>query len=475
MTINQSINVQLNTTRVSNRPTLTGLLKYANNTDQTIILGDFAKNSDTKFSYFLTSPSETLTICEHQTDIMETFNQAVTKYTLINDDPIPVPFIGGWAGYLSYDIAGCIERLPKTVCQDLLLPYIQFSFYDALIAWDHQQQIGYLFTLTYDGQSRDADDRLNTIKKIYNDAVNTPDLPSTSTSIGYDNWQSAVTSETTHNDYLKQVNIAKTFIASGDIYEVNLSHRFHTDFNLPANKLYQSLADRNPAAYSALLLHNNFSIVSASPELFLSKRDTQIKSKPIKGTTPRGKTIQEDQTQLDQLYNSTKEQAELNMIIDVLRNDLGRICQWGSINVTSKREIETHPTLFHAVATVCGELKDNITFADILRATFPGGSITGAPKIRAMEIIDTLESTARNIYTGAIGWIGVNGDMDLNIAIRTILLTNQKAYFQSGGAIVDDSHAESEYNETIIKADALASTILNLKQKVTNKTYDKKQ
>lgn len=464
MSTKHSIAVSVNYTTVKIRPSLSRLLKHAKCKDKTIILGDFAESSETKYSYFLSQPNEVFSITEIDHDILERFNHTVTKYSLNCNDTLPVPFIGGWAGYISYDIAGGIERLPNTVTNDLHVPLIHFAFYDAIIAWDHQQQIGYLITLTYDGQLCKTKERLDTLKHIYDDTINAPaPIPASKQNID-SNWQTLITSETTHTDYIKQINQAKAFIASGDIYEVNLSHRFQTTFALPANTLFESLVERNPAAYSALLLNENISIVSASPELFLKKRGAHIESKPIKGTMPRGKTIPEDQAQSEKLYHSTKDQAELNMIIDLLRNDLGRICQLGSISVPNKREIETHPTLFHAVATIQGILKNDITFADILAATFPGGSITGAPKIRAMEIIDSLETTARNIYTGAIGWIGVNGDMDLNIAIRTILLANNKAYFQSGGAIVDDSRAESEYNETIIKADALASTIINLKQ-----------
>ncbi len=209
-------------------------------------------------------------------------------------------------------------------------------------------------------------------------------------------------------------------------------------------------------------------IVSASPEMFITIRDGVISTKPIKGTRPRinnpSQSQQINEKNFNELLTSEKEQAELNMIIDLERNDVARICQPGTRKVVQPRTIESYPTVFHAVATVAGQLRREITFCDVLKAMFPGGSITGAPKIRSMEIIDETEPTARGVYTGSIGFIGIDGAVSLNIAIRTIIIAGQKAYAQTGGGIVADSDPQAEWDETITKARALIAGINSIQR-----------
>ncbi|MHC4187172.1 MAG: anthranilate synthase component I family protein, partial [Planctomycetota bacterium] len=210
-----------------------------------------------------------------------------------------------------------------------------------------------------------------------------------------------------------------------------------------------------------------FAIVSASPEMFITIQDRFISTKPIKGTRPRVKNKQTvNKRNFDELVKSEKEQAELNMIVDLERNDLARICKAGTRKVIQPRTIESYPTVFHAVATVAGELKYETTFCGVLKAVFPGGSITGAPKISAMEIIGETEATARGVYTGSIGFIGIDGNVCLNIAIRTVIIKNQRAYIQTGGGIVADSEPEAEWQETLTKAKALLAGVESLQ------TYD---
>ena len=237
------------------------------------------------------------------------------------------------------------------------------------------------------------------------------------------------------------------------------------DYGQDAEQLYTYLTRYNPAAYSGLIQTRDYSIVSVSPELFLSRRAERVETRPIKGTIARGKTEEADRENFEQLVRSGKDIAELNMIIDLERNDFHRFCRTGSVEVIEARKIEQHPTLYHAVATIAGKLDKQVGPSEILRCTFPGGSVTGAPKIRACEIIDELEPTARNVYTGSLGWIGLNGDFDLNIAIRTIILSQGKAWFQTGGAIVDDSQCETEYEETLTKANALGQAILTCQRR----------
>ena len=375
---------------------------------------------------------------------------------------VPVPFVGGWVGYLGYDLGRYIERLPDEGEHDIGLPLMWFGFYDALLVWDNEKQKGYLSALEYAEQIEDVKTRLERLRDLAEagklqekeqreeQIIEPPELefllPKMQRNIAQD-------------EYLDKVARSVEYIKAGDIFEVNLSQRFSCVYGKQPGVLYEYLAKHNPAGYAGLIQNEDQAVVSASPELFLSKRGQRIVTRPIKGTVARGQNEQEDRRNRAWLERSEKDIAELNMIIDLERNDLGRVCEYGTVEVLAEREIEAHPTVFHAVATVAGQLRERVSVGDILRATYPGGSITGAPKIRAMEIIDELEPTTRSVYTGSIGWIGVNGDMDLNIAIRTVILERQWAYVQAGGAVVADSEPRAEYEETLAKAAALVKAL----------------
>ncbi|MDP6958932.1 MAG: aminodeoxychorismate synthase component I, partial [Planctomycetota bacterium] len=259
-------------------------------------------------------------------------------------------------------------------------------------------------------------------------------------------------------DYLKAVGIAKEYIEAGDIYQVNLSQRFETTGPDPW-EVYRKLKQESPAPFSAFLDMGGKSVLSSSPEQFLSVHHSEITTRPIKGTRPRIRNREEDKKMGRELYSSRKDDAELAMIVDLERNDLGRICQAGTVEVKEAKKLETHPTVHHLSATIRGTLRENVGSADILRATFPGGSITGAPKIRAMEIIDELEPTHRGVYTGAIGMFGPQREMNLSIAIRVLHHEKGRYSFQVGGAIVADSDPESEYQETLVKARGMARAL----------------
>jgi len=220
-------------------------------------------------------------------------------------------------------------------------------------------------------------------------------------------------------------------------------------------ELYKRLMDINPSPFACFLNFPGVKVVSSSPERFLLVNRRYIETRPIKGTIKRGLTREEDEKNKDYLLHDEKNRAELAMIVDLMRNDIGRVCKTGSINVKSFPELETYSSVHHLVSTITGELEEDKNIMDVLKATFPGGSITGAPKIRAMEIIDELEPVERGIYTGSIGYLGFNGCMDLNIAIRTITITGDKAHIQAGGGIVADSVEEDEYDESLIKAQKL--------------------
>ncbi len=386
------------------------------------------------------------------------------------------PFTGGAVGYFSYDLGRQIERLPDTARDDLQLPELHLAFYDHLIAVDHHQQRGYLIALPLPGRETKA---VESAKELLHLARSSPPSPDRVLRLRFAplrmrgqetrSGPRGVRSNFTHPAYCHAVERALDHIRAGHIYQANLSQRFTAPLNGTAESLYRRLRAANPAPFAAFLDLGGFQIVSASPErfLFVEPESRRVETRPIKGTRPRGNTPADDERLKAELLASEKDAAELVMIVDLERNDLGRVCEFGSVRVPDPstgsghglRRVEAYPTVWHTVATVEGRLRSNITRADLLRATFPGGSITGAPKIRAMQIIEELEGLRRHVYCGAIGYLGFDGTMDLNIAIRTIIVANGQAYFHAGGGIVADSQPDDEYDETLHKARALANAL----------------
>jgi len=263
----------------------------------------------------------------------------------------------------------------------------------------------------------------------------------------------------THDNYLKAVETAREYICAGDIFQVNLSQRFEADITILPYELYKRLRKINPAPFANYFSFDGVSIVGASPERFLKVRGDWVETRPIKGTRPRGKTPREDNELAQSLLASVKDRAENVMIVDLERNDIGRVCRYGSVKVTELAILETYPTVYHLTSTVVGQLREDKNRIDLLKATFPGGSITGAPKVRSMEIIDELEPTRRSVYTGSLGYLSFNGDMDLDIVIRTIIVKEGRAYFQVGGAITYDSDPGAEYIETLDKGRAMMQAL----------------
>jgi para-aminobenzoate synthetase component 1 len=261
--------------------------------------------------------------------------------------------------------------------------------------------------------------------------------------------EAPLTSGFTRERYEAAVARAIEYIAAGDVFQVNLSQRFTAGLPTQPAYIYQWLVRNLPARYGAYLNYEDYCVISNSPELFLKIDGRHIITRPIKGTRPLGEGM------ADELQRSTKDAAELNMIVDLERNDLGRVCEIGSVRVTHPRHIEQHPTVYHGVATIEGTLRDGVTLIDVLRATFPGGSVTGAPKIRAMQIIDELEPVRRNAYCGAIGYVAKGGDCEFNLAIRTMTAKDGLIHIPVGGGIVADSNPAAEYEETLVKARAM--------------------
>jgi para-aminobenzoate synthetase component I len=251
----------------------------------------------------------------------------------------------------------------------------------------------------------------------------------------------------------------REYIAAGDVFQVNLSQRFEAALRIPPYELYSRLRRLNPAPFASYLNFPAVTIVSASPERFLRVQGDLVETRPIKGTRPRGKDAVEDRRLARELTGSLKDRAENVMIVDLERNDLGRVCRYGTVKVAELAVLEAFPTVFHLTSTIQGRLRPDRDSIDLLKAAFPGGSITGAPKVRAMEIIDELEPTRRSVYTGCLGYLSFDRCMDLSIVIRTLLIKGGRAYFQVGGGITYDSDPEAEYRETPDKARALIQAL----------------
>jgi para-aminobenzoate synthetase component I len=370
------------------------------------------------------------------------------------EDKNELPFLGGAVGYFAYNMGHHIEKLPSTAVDDVEIPDSCFGFYDSIIAIDHQTKETYIVAAGINEKPETAIENLNRkLKSI--------------TALSLVNKEGEVCSEIQSNftkeAYLKAVQRIKDYIRSGDIYQANLTQRFKCYTEEAPFSIYSRLRQLNPAPFACFMNFGEGHILSSSPERFLKIQDNMIETRPIKGTRPRGKTADEDKANKEELLSSEKDKSELLMIVDLERNDLGKVSKTGTVKVPELFYPEEYATVHHLVATVTGEMQDGLEPIDVIQAAFPGGSITGAPKIRAMEIIDELEPTQRNIYTGSIGYLGFNGSIDFNIAIRTIVMKEGTAYFQAGGGIVWDSDPELEYEETLHKAKALFRTLRNEK------------
>ncbi|MNX68289.1 Aminodeoxychorismate synthase component 1 [compost metagenome] len=350
-------------------------------------------------------------------------------------------------GYLSYDLGWQLERLPRLALDDLGLPEMRWGFYDVVVAVPVAGP-ALLCVSPAPGEGMDviAAKRAHWERFL----AELPAEPPRESARAL----AAPRSTFSREAYREALARVLEHIAAGDIYQANLSQRFEIPVEGDAYAWFERLRAQNPAPFAAYLNAGEAAIVSVSPERFLEVRGDRVETAPIKGTRPRGRTPDEDARLADALRHSLKDRAEHLMIVDLERNDLGRVCRLGSVRVSERFVLEPHPTVWHMVSTVEGHMAPDRDVADLLAATFPGGSITGAPKIRAMEILEGLEPTRRGVYTGAIGYVGRNGDLDLNIAIRTAVAHPDRVYVQVGGGIVADSDPDAEYQETLDKAAA---------------------
>jgi para-aminobenzoate synthetase component 1 len=335
---------------------------------------------------------------------------------------------GAVIGYLSYNLFRFLENYKNLrAADDLLLPDCCLMAYDNVLVFDHQT-----------GR--------------WNTDVGAHQTLTRGCAIG------EAMSGMSKDSYVRGVQRALDYIAAGDIYQVNLSQRFSHPFEGSPFALFSALRTVSPSFYGAYLNCGDHVVISSSPELFLRQQGRSIETRPIKGTRPRGSSDAEDEALRKELIDSPKEAAELTMVVDLERNDLGRVCEYGTVEVVDHRYVEKLPTLFHTISTVRGRLREGIGPVDVLRATFPGGSISGCPKIRAIEIIDELEPVQRHVYTGAIGFIGPD-DMRLSVAIRTMTVAGGRLHYHVGSGIVADSNPEKEYEETLQKAQGMQAAI----------------
>ncbi len=364
------------------------------------------------------------------------------------------PVSSGLFGYLSYDLKNHIENLPQTAVNDLALPQMCLYAPAVLVVWDRIRGHAWRCMPRWEKSVPDfVQQQCQACSRLFSPEAN-PGGSGFQSSGGLQPMMSK-------RYYLDAIETIKGYIRSGDIYQANFAQRFATDFSGHPFALLRRLFEAAPAPFYAYIHAGDHHIVSTSPERFLKQRGDYIETRPIKGTRPRGRSAAQDEAMRKALIGSTKDDAELSMIVDLLRNDFGRVAAGGSVRVTEHRRMEAYANVFHLLSVITGRLRADQGAIDLLRAAFPGGSITGCPRIRAMEIIDALEPCQRHVYTGSIGYISFHRSMDLSLAIRTATIVGKKLLFSVGGGIVWDSAPEEEYQETLHKgrslADALAS------------------
>lgn len=421
-----------------------------------------------RYSFIMAHPWQVLTSKQGKTYLdnqatplcfFDALNEQLRRYAIPPLQDFP-PFQSGVAGYLGYEAGHLLEKLPQAGRDDFGMPDAWMGFYDALIAFDHVQNRAWILSTglpeTGPLQPQRAQQRLEKLQEM----LKTVDL------VPFQKrWASLeVTSDVAESDYCAAVQQVIDHIYAGDIYQANYSRRLRATLppEVSAYDLYQRLGQVNPAPFAAFIHTQSGIIASASPERFLKLDQGRVETKPIKGTRRRTLDPISDQQAAADLLACEKDRAENIMIVDLMRNDLSRVCQPHSVQVPRLLDLESYTNVHHLVSTIEGQLAVGQNAVDLLRATFPGGSITGAPKIRSMEIITALEGRARGPFYGSIGYIGFSGDMDTNIVIRTFVIQGQHVTFQVGGGIVADSNPGEEYDESTTKALGLIKALCGI-------------
>jgi len=399
---------------------------------------------------------------------LQRLKELITAYRQEEVPDLP-PFQGGAAGMFCYDFVRYFEKLPETAVDDLDMPDAHFFMYDRVISFDHKFNRSWILVCpgardtvlgfseivrSRDELEAEASAELDRIERIIASPVNAgnpADKPLLNPGIVH---------QTGKEEYMSMVRRAKEYIAAGDIFQANLSLRLSAEIGgLDPLRIYAILRKINPSPFAAYMDAGDYQIVSSSPERLVRVTGSTVDTRPIAGTRPRGRDTGEDDQMRTELLLNEKERAEHIMLIDLERNDLGKVSDYGTVSVDELMTTEQYSHVIHIVSNVQGRLADGMDCFDVIRAAFPGGTITGVPKVRCMEIIEELEGRRRGPYTGSLGYIGYNGSMDLNIIIRTFCVKDGKAYVQAGAGIVADSDPEREYYESLKKAEALLRTL----------------
>ncbi len=376
----------------------------------------------------------------------------MSRYELLDEVDLPFP-LGGCFGYWGYDLKNFVEpKLQRNAVNDLELPECHVGFHDSLVVFDHRLGKTWIVStgLGVDGSRNEAHAQRQL--EFWQTMLSSEEGRGAAGEGRRIDQSQIVSSNLTRSEFLTLVERAQRYIRAGDIYQVNLAQRLSVACDLSGWEFFRRLTDVSPAPFSAYLDGGEFQIASSSPELFLRLNGSHIQTRPIKGTRPRSSDATRDAQLTYELQTSAKEISELVMITDLLRNDLGRVCEYGSVQVPELLRLERYPQVQHLVSTVEGRLRSEVTHFAALASCFPGGSITGAPKIRAMEIIDELEPVTRGPYTGALGYLGFNRESQLSILIRAAICRKGRVYFHVGAGIVADSQPAAEYDETLAKA-----------------------
>ncbi len=427
-----------------------------------LLRSDYFESSRARYSFLAANPFLTFqsraSICsiqgsqrtERYGNPWRALDELMARYESLDEIDLPFP-IGGCFGFWGYDLKNFVEpKLKRLAENDLEGPDCWVGFYSTILVFDHRLGKTWIVAtgLAEDGSrsSARAEDELSFWRNRLTQE------PAAAREIDAETAKPGIESNVSRDEFIRMVRRAQEYIRQGDIYQVNVSHRLQVEWPHSGWELFLKLKERSPAPFSAYLHGGDFELASSSPELFLRMSGSHIQTRPIKGTRPRHADPTRDAQLSYELQTSAKEISELVMITDLLRNDLGRVCEYGSIRVPDLVHLERFPHVQHLVSTVEGRLKAAVTHFAAFSSCFPGGSITGAPKIRAMEIIDELEPISRGPYTGALGYLGFNRETQLSIIIRTALCKGGKAYFNVGAGIVADSSSTAEFDETIAKA-----------------------
>jgi para-aminobenzoate synthetase component 1 len=393
---------------------------------------------------------------EHFGNPWRLLDSLMARYELLDELDLPFP-LGGCIGYWGYDLKNFVEpRLPRRSINDLELPDCHVGFYDNLVVFDHRLSKTWIVATGLCDDGSRSELRAAEAVKFWQERLLREPMEQTTPGPGS---KVQITSNMPREQFIAMVERAQRYIWSGDIYQVNLSQRLAAEWPGSGWEFFQRLSTASPAPFSAYIDCEDFQIASSSPESFLRMSSSQIQTRPIKGTRPRSADPTRDAQLTYELQTSQKEMSELVMITDLLRNDLGRVCEYGSVQVPELVRLERYPQVQHLVSTVEGRLRKGTSHFEAFASCFPGGSITGAPKIRAMEIIEELEPVSRGPYTGALGYLGFNRESQLSILIRAAVCKNQHVYFHVGAGIVADSVPEAEYDETLAKARGFSAAL----------------